>query len=156
MLGGFFRGCFGAFFPLCLCLVFTGNALAPPSAPSADKVLCNVDAERFVNQRLGIWQERLGLKDWKISTRMSRRDDLKPHTRGNIRWDSAGNSAVVRVLQASEYRMGCREMLDDMELTLVHELVHLELSSLPRSDESRRDEEQAVNRITAALLKSVR
>jgi hypothetical protein len=39
-----------------------------------------------------------------------------------------------------------------MEMTLVHELVHLELSSLPRSAASRREEEFAVNRIADALV----
>jgi hypothetical protein len=43
-------------------------------------------------------------------------------------------------------------MLDDMEFTVVHELIHLELSSLPRSEASRRDEEYAVNQIADALL----
>ena len=44
-------------------------------------------------------------------------------------------------------------MLEDMEFTVVHELIHLQLSSLPRSEASRSDEEHAVNRITDALLK---
>ena len=39
-----------------------------------------------------------------------------------------------------------------MEITVVHELVHLELSSLPRPPSSRH-EELAVNRIADALLK---
>jgi hypothetical protein len=43
-------------------------------------------------------------------------------------------------------------MLNDMELTIVHELVHLELSSLPRNEASRSSEEHAVNRIAEALL----
>jgi hypothetical protein len=43
-------------------------------------------------------------------------------------------------------------MLDDMELTIVHELVHLELASLPRSQASRDSEEHAVNGIADALL----
>jgi hypothetical protein len=43
-------------------------------------------------------------------------------------------------------------MLDHMELTVVHELVHLELASLPRSQESRSTEEHAVNGIADALL----
>ncbi len=34
----------------------------------------------------------------------------------------------------------------------VHELVHLELASLPRSEASRSSEERAVNQITGALL----
>ena len=44
------------------------------------------------------------------------------------------------------------EMLADVEFTVVHELIHLELSSLPRSDASRSEEEHAVNQIARALL----
>jgi hypothetical protein len=44
-------------------------------------------------------------------------------------------------------------MLDDMEFTVVHEMVHLQLASLPRSEASRRVEEHAVNELAAALLK---
>jgi hypothetical protein len=40
-----------------------------------------------------------------------------------------------------------------MEFTVVHELIHLELSSLPHSEASRRVEEHAVNRLADALLK---
>ena len=40
----------------------------------------------------------------------------------------------------------------DMEFTVVHELIHLELASLPRSDTSRTDEEFAVNHMADALL----
>jgi hypothetical protein len=43
-----------------------------------------------------------------------------------------------------------------MEVTVVHELVHLELASLPRSDASRRVEEHAVNEIANALLRLAR
>lgn len=45
--------------------------------------------------------------------------------------------------------MSFPEMLNDMEFTLVHELVHLELASLPRSEASRRSEEHAVNHIAS-------
>jgi len=43
-------------------------------------------------------------------------------------------------------------LLDDMELTIVHELVHLKLTSLPHSEASRGSEEQAVNGISEALF----
>ena len=39
-----------------------------------------------------------------------------------------------------------------MEFTVVHELIHLQLSSLPRSEASRSAEERAVNHITEALI----
>ena len=60
---------------------------------------------------------------------------------------------MIRVLDASDYQLSCRDAQADMELTLLHELVHLELSSLPRSQASRHEEELAVNRIADALLR---
>jgi len=107
----------------------------------------------YVNQRLAVWQQRLNLQDWKISIVMAHQSELKPKTLGNIHWESDKKTAVIRVLDASDYKMPFREMLDDMEFTVVHELIHLELSSLPRSDASRREEEHAVNQIADALLK---
>lgn len=109
-------------------------------------------AERYVNQKLGIWQQRLHLEDWKITIIMSHYSDLKPKTLGNIHWDADKKAAVIRVLAASDYKLPYHAMLDDMEFTVVHELIHLELSSLPRSEASRRDEEHAVNQIAEALL----
>ena len=110
-------------------------------------------AEQFLNERLAIWQECLSLNDWRISIVMTRRIELKPKTRGQIKWDKDKKSAVLAVLDASDYELALPEMLADMEFTIVHELVHLELASLPRSEASRSTEEHAVNRIAEALLR---
>jgi hypothetical protein len=94
-----------------------------------------------------------GADDWKSPSSISS-SDLKPKTLGNIRWDADTKRATIRVLAPAEYdKKQCGEMLDDMEFTIVHELIHLELSSLPRSEASRRVEEHAVNRLADALLK---
>ena len=61
--------------------------------------------------------------------------------------------AKISVLSTYDYKLPYRDMLDDMEFTVVHEMVHLQLASLPRSDASRRVEEHAVNELAAALLK---
>jgi len=111
-----------------------------------------VAAEAYVAQKLAIWQGRLSLRDWNITVRLARASELKPKTVGNIHWDSATKTANIRVLAVSDYRMGYPEMLRDMEFTVVHELIHLQLSSLPRSEASRGAEERAVNQITQALL----
>ena len=110
-------------------------------------------AESFASERLWVWQQRLNLQDWHIDVVMSRTADLKPKTLGNIHWDADNKTAVIRVLDPADYKLPFKDMLADMEFTVVHELIHLELSSLPRSDASRRDEEHAVNRIADALLK---
>ncbi len=60
---------------------------------------------------------------------------------------------MIRVLDAADYRMPFHATLNDLEFTVVHELIHLELVSLPRSEASRSDEEYAVNNLADALLK---
>jgi len=139
-------------FPLVFLLSSTGFLRAEQAVPSSAQERAEV-AVGYVNERLAIWQQRLSLQDWRISVVMAHQNELKPKTLGNIHWESDRKTAVIRVLDASDYKMPFREMLDDMEFTVVHELIHLELSSLPRSDASRREEEHAVNQITDALLK---
>lgn len=139
--------------PLVFFLTFASGTRAEPPSITADAHGCAARLEGFLNARLGFWQQRLNLANWKISLVMAHVKDLKPKTLGNIHWDANKKTAVIRVLDVSDYRVSCREALPDMELTLVHELVHLELSSLPRSPTSRREEEFAVNRITDALVR---
>ena len=108
--------------------------------------------ERFAAERLWIWQQRLNLAEWNISVVVAHASDLKPRTLGNIHWDAEKKRAIIKVLHPSDYNMPMAEMLADVEFTVVHELIHLELSSLPRSDASRSEEEHAVNQIARALL----
>ena len=157
MPGRFAIGFLAPSIPLVLFFTFADSALAEPPAPNSDVhgcvALAGGAAEGFLNARLGLWQQRLNLADWKISIVMSRAGDLKPKTLGNIHWDATKKTAVIRALDASSYQLSCRDALADMELTLVHELVHLELSSLPRSLATRHEEELAVNRIADALVR---
>lgn len=109
-------------------------------------------ARSFVDGRLALWQHRLKLDDWKITLVMSRRGDMKPQTLGGTHWDKKKKIATVWVMDPSDYTIPATEILSDLELTTVHELVHLELATLPRSEASRSEEEHAVNRISEALL----
>lgn len=142
----------------CLLVLFT-SVLAclaqelPTTASSRDRAEM---AETFVHQRLTVWQQRLHLEAWKISVVMSRRSDMKPRKLGAIRWDKHRKTAEMQVLDASEYQLPLAGMLADMEFTVVHELIHLELASLPRSEASRSDEEHAVNQMAKSLLDLVR
>ena len=76
---------------------------------------------------------------------------------GSIHWDSEKKTAVIRVLDPADYSLPFHEMLDDLEFTVVHELIHLEivpvLSRFARSDADRIEEEHAVNYMADALLR---
>jgi hypothetical protein len=109
-------------------------------------------AESMLSSRLPVWQQKLGLADWNVTVLITPRAQLKPGTLGGIRWDKKKKTAVMSVPDPAEYTVPVDEMLQDLEFTLVHELIHLELASLPRSEASRRTEELAVNNLTRALL----
>src|SRR5438132_12664 len=138
-----------SFFPfLALTLVSVGSSTAQQVAtqqPSPrERTLL---AESYINERLAVWQQRLNLKDWNITVAMARTNELKPKTLGNIHWDLPKKTALIHVLDPSDYHLPYREMLQDMEFTVVHELIHLELapilSDLQRSDANRREEEHS-------------
>lgn len=116
----------------------------------------SVMAESFTTEKLLAWQKRLNLADWKISVLVVRTSDLKPKTLGNIHWDGEKKTAIIRVLDPADYKLPLHAMLDDMEFTVVHELIHLELSPvlspLQRNDANRMEEEHAVNHMAQALL----
>jgi hypothetical protein len=106
---------------------------------------------------LWVWQKRLNLQEWNISVVVSRATELKAKTVGNIHWDREKKTAVIRVLDPADYDMALEPMLKDIEFTVVHELIHLEmvpiLSDLQRTAENRLEEEHAVNHMADALLK---
>jgi len=130
------------------------SAINPETATAHERTLL---AGTFAEEKLSQWQKRLNLKDWNITVQVSRASELKPKTLGNIHWDMVKKTAVIRVLDPADYKMPFNAMLEDIEFTVVHELVHLDLApvlaDLQRNDANRREEEYAVNHMTEALLK---
>ena len=116
---------------------------ASPASPAVDE---------FLAQKLQSWQKRLKLEDWNVTITLTPRAALKPGTMGGIKWDKKKHTAVMAIIAPADYNMTEAAMLADMEFTIVHELVHLELASLPKSEASRSNEEFAVNQLTDALL----
>jgi len=108
--------------------------------------------EEQVNDWVRIWQQRLKLGQWTIHTRVVRAYQLKPDTLGNCTWDNINRSATIHVLDPLDYDLPAAKIPSDIEYTVVHELVHIQLSVLPRDPRLQDVEEDVVNRITDALL----
>jgi len=136
-----------------LVFTLTGVCLAPQAPPEPSLAERDLLAQQYLTTSLARWQQRLRLEHWTVSVKLAKPEKLRRGTLGNIHWDEPTKTAVIRVLSAAEYPMPYRGALRDMEFTLVHELIHLELASLPRSDASRTDEEHAVNHMAEALLR---
>jgi hypothetical protein len=145
----FLRPFLSSLFLLGIC---ASGCQAPETPPEPDARERGPLAERYVQEKLALWQRRLNLQDWTISVVMSHPVDLRHRTLGNIHWNTDKKTAVIRVLDASDYQMPFRATIKDMEFTVVHELIHLELASLPRSEASRSEEEYAINHLAGALL----
>jgi hypothetical protein len=112
-----------------------------------------IAAQRYLNEKLSLWQKRLKLEAWNVTVIASERDDLRAGTLGNIHWDLEKKTAVIRVLDPGGYQMSSDAVLRDLEFTVVHELIHLEFCASTRADQaSRADEETSVNNIAEALL----
>jgi len=131
----------------------TESSILEPPTPEERTLL----VERFAAEKAGAWQKRLNLKDWTITIAVLRTTALKPNTVGNIHWDREKKTATIAVLDPADYKMTFEAMLKDIEFTVVHELIHLEispvLSDLKRTTENRMEEEHAVNHMADALLK---
>ncbi|MEO8596581.1 MAG: hypothetical protein ABI759_24905 [Candidatus Solibacter sp.] len=144
------------FVPAVLLCITPGFAQAERAqAPPANER--TAIAERYANEKLFAWQRRLNLADWSISIVVARSTDLKKNTVGNIKWDRDKKTALIRVLDPVDYKLPFEDVLRDIEFTVVHELIHLEMSpvlaDLNRTDANRMEEEYAVNHMTEAFLK---
>lgn len=105
-----------------------------------------------IDKWMKTWRKRLGLEDWAVTATMVRSWDLKPETLGNLKWNSGTKTATIRVLNPIDYDLPPAEIPADIEYTVLHELVHLQLALLPRESSSKGLEEQVVNRISEALM----
>ena len=119
--------------------------------------------DRFVTQKpvvtdeqvhdwLHLWQKRLHLEDWKIDVKIVRVWELEQGTLGHIDWSIPHKTATIKVLNPYDYELPKDKIPADMELSVVHELVHLHLSVLPLNKTSRNAEEQVVSQIAEALV----
>lgn len=118
---------------------------------ATDRTQQEIVTSSQVEQWLRTWQARLALTDWKVEVHIVRASDLNPDTLGHLKWNASDHSAIIKVLNPVDYDLPAAQIPADIERTVVHELVHLQLSALPRNG-SKVVEEQVVNKLTEAFL----
>jgi len=122
------------------------------SGSSPEKATSPAITQAQVDNWTRTWQKRLDLAEWTITTMIVRTSDLKPDTLGNLKWNIANKTAVVKVLHPLDYELPSSEIATDIEYTILHELIHLQLSALPHDGSTKLIEEKVVNRISEALF----
>ena len=98
------------------------------------------------------WQRRLSLEDWRIDSKIVRAWDLPERAVANIHWSLPNKKATIQVLNSADSNLRRSEILKDTELSVVHELVHLSMSKLPLDPKHTELEEEAVKKLSVALL----
>jgi len=84
---------------------FAGKCVAPQTPKEPLLREREPIAESYLHKRLALWQDRLNLQDWKIKIIQSHPSSLRAGTLGNIHWDADEQTAVIRVLDASDYQV---------------------------------------------------
>src|SRR6266849_9851132 len=133
-------------------LLFASLVSAAPASRDRVTSAPAVVSSEQVHDWLHLWQKRLHLEDWKIDVKIVRIWDLEQGTLGHIDWSVPHRTATIKVLNPSDYELPKDKITADMELSIVHELVHLHLSVLPLNKSSRSAEEQVVSMIADALV----
>jgi hypothetical protein len=133
-------------------LLFVSLGNAAPASRNRVTTAQNIVTDTQVHDWLHLWQKRLRLEDWKIDVKIVRIWDLEQGTLGHIDWSVPHRTATIKVMNPADYELPQDKIPADMELSIVHELVHLHLSALPLNKSSRNAEEQVVSMIADALV----
>lgn len=99
------------------------------------------------------WQGRLGLQEWTIEARIVRIWELPQGAVANVHWSLPKKRATIKVLNSIDSTLPKSEISRDTELSVVHELVHLSMAKLPLDPNHTELEEEAVKRLSMALLR---
>jgi hypothetical protein len=124
----------------------------PPVARKTAPNAIALPTDGQVREWINVWQKRLGLGEWEIDAKIVRIWDLPQDTIANIHWTLSSKKATIKVLNAVDSSLKPAAFLKDTELSVVHELVHLSMAKLPLDSQHTELEEEAVKRISTALL----
>jgi hypothetical protein len=106
--------------------------------------------ESRLDRQMKTWQKRLGLEEWNLTLRLARQSEIDRNSWGASEWDPASKTGTISVLDPRDYNLKGGELRLDMECTIVHELVHIQVSPLSAPNQHVR--EDVVNKIMVALL----
>jgi hypothetical protein len=131
-------------------------------APKAPKV--PTLTQKQLDKMAAKWQHVLQLDDWRIYATAVRIDSLHPGVAGESQQDKALQILLLHVLDPRDYAELARreedvpkagkEIIEDIEDTVLHELMHLRLAPLrPDVKTQSLDEEMVVVRLTTAFLR---
>lgn len=100
------------------------------------------------------WQKILWLRDWDIRCSLVRAYDLDSGKGAQISFSRPHRTATIRILDPIDYDPASTNFPEDVESSLVHELLHLHFAIFDEEFGSQmvKLEEVAINAIEKALI----
>lgn len=82
------------------------------------------------------WIPLLGLSDWKIVLKVVHQADMceEEERQGEVLYSLTGKQAIVKILDPADWNND--DFMQDMEKTLVHELLHLRFDVIDCKDKT--------------------
>jgi hypothetical protein len=111
-----------------------------------------------LREKLKEWQKRLRLQDWIITASIKRARDLKDDSQACVSWVLTKKMATIGIMDSIDYPPDSM-VSQDMEISLVHELLHLHFAPISDMDDEsifQIAEEQAIESISYGLVDALR
>lgn len=109
-----------------------------------------------LQKKLFEWQKRLRLQDWLITIEIVRERDFSMEgVLGEVHWVLEKKMAKIKIIDPIDYPPDSFEP-QDMENTLVHELLHLHFAPFKYDGDNYVAEEQAIESIASGILTAYR
>jgi hypothetical protein len=89
--------------------------------------------EPEILEKLKYWQNKLGLDSWEIKFSFKRQSQLGPTEQAHCEWVLPKSSAIVNIVCHEDY--DCNPWPQDMETSLVHELLHIKSAAFDDFEE---------------------
>ena len=83
-----------------------------------------VFSEEILNSMCAEYQKLLKLQDWEIIVRLVDQRDI-PGREGDVRYNSVARVAYIKIPTPDTWNSGFVMQYQDMQTTLIHELIHL-------------------------------
>lgn len=112
----------------------------------------NLLTEKEATRAVEKWQNVLGIRDWGVNVRLARARDMPlPNAQGVIDATNKKCMATIYLLDSADYNPDC-VVPQDMEKTIVHELLHVLLKPLGISNDLDLEEEVLIEKLSSALI----
>ena len=114
-------------------------------------------SQRTLDKLRREWQKRLGLLDWKISSKfIENKEDIPEHFADAVAWNEClpeAKESRINIIRLNLLDEGNQERGSDVEDSLVHELLHCYFEQFwGETNNNAMLKEQAIEALTRALL----